>query len=134
MDEILRCAQNDGGVVEASMIVDGSTAILILLTVVVLAAGCYLIAWRARGLAIRRFASFVVACVLAFVGWIGTFGYAILGLDDFRNPNVPRSAAIVSNVIMWAICIGAWVVAARCVWFALRSNMAGLPKVSGVKE
>jgi len=109
------------------MVVDRSTEILILICPVVLAACAYLIAWRVGRFSIRRFASLIVACVLALFGWIGTFWYAIPALNDFNNAGVPLSRAIVGNLILWVICIAAWVVAVRCAWFALRKNHPSLP-------
>ena len=104
------------------MTVDRSTEILILIFPVVLAVCAYVIAWRVGSFSIRRFASLIVACILALLGWIGTFQYAIPALNDFHSAVVPLSRAIVWNLILWAICIGAWVVAVRCAWFALRKN------------
>jgi nitric oxide reductase large subunit len=76
---------------------------------------------------IRRFAALTVACVLALFGWIGTFSYAIPALNDFHNALAPLSQTIVVNLILWVSCIGAWVVAVRFAWFALRKNHPSLP-------
>jgi hypothetical protein len=108
------------------MIVDRSTEVLILILVVVVVACCYLVAWRGGRSSIRRFASLVLACILALFGWIGTVWYALPALNDFHNTHVPLSLAIVGNLVLWAICIGAWVVVVRCAWFALRKNHPGV--------
>jgi len=105
--------------------VDRSTQILILLFPVALAVCAYLLAWRVRRRSIQRLALLIVACLCAFFGWIGIFGYAIPGLEDFRGlPNklVPIATAIFWNVVVWSICIGAWVIAVRCVCFAFRKK------------
>lgn len=109
------------------MIVDRSTEILILILPVVLVVCAYVIAWRVGRFSIRRFASLIVACVLALFGCIGAVWYAIPALNDFRSALVPLSRAIVWNLILWAICIGAWVIAVRCAWFAFRKNHPSLP-------
>ena len=109
------------------MEVDRSTEILILISPVVLAVCAYVIAWRVGRFSIRRFASLIVACVLALFGMVGTFWYAIPALGDFHNSLVPLSRAIVGNLILWAICISAWVLAVRFAWFALRKNPSSLP-------
>lgn len=115
------------------MVVDRSTEILILICPIVLAVCGYLIAWRAGRFSIRRFASLIVAFVLAPFGWIGTFWYAIPALNDFHSSVVPLSRAIVVNLVLWAICIGAWVIAVRCAWFAFRKNDLNLPSRFGAK-
>jgi hypothetical protein len=102
--------------------VDRSTKILILLFPIALAACAYLIAWHGKTLSIRRIASLIVACLLAFFGSIGTWRYAIPALDDFHSSGVPLSLAIVANIVFWTISIGAWVIAVRCLRFAMRKN------------
>src|ERR1700681_1828345 len=109
------------------MVVDRSTEILILICPIILAVCAYVIAWRVGRFSVRRFASLIVACVLAFFGWIGTFWYAIPSLNDFHNVLVPLSRAIIGNLLVWAISIGAWVIAVRCAWLALRKNHPSLP-------
>jgi hypothetical protein len=104
------------------MIVARSTEILILVFPIALAVCAYLIAWRGKRQSIRKLGSIVVACLAAFFGWIGTFWYAIPALDDFHRALVPLSSAILGNVIIWGMCIGAWMIAVRCAWFALRKN------------
>jgi hypothetical protein len=49
-------------------------------------------------------------------------GYAIPALADFHDPAVSFSAAVTENLISWVICLGAWVVAARFAFFALRKG------------
>jgi len=109
------------------MIVDRSTEILILILPVLFAVCAYVVAWRAGRFLIRRFASLIVACVLALFGSIGAVWYAIPALNGFRNSLTPLSQTIVVNLILWAICIAAWVVAVRCARFALRKNRPSLP-------
>jgi hypothetical protein len=64
---------------------------------------------------------------LALFGWIGTFSYAIPALNDFHNALAPLSQTIVVNLILWGICIGAWVIVVRCLWFALRKDASSQP-------
>jgi len=109
------------------MVVDRSTEILILICPIVLAACAYLIAWRVGRFSVRRFALLALACLLALCGWMGTFWYAIPALKGFQNAVVPLGFAIIGNLALWIICIGAWVLAARFAWTALRMNRPSLP-------
>jgi hypothetical protein len=87
----------------ATRMVNGLTAGLILIVLVSVTVCAYLIAWRGRRSSVRRGASLIVACVSSLVGLFATVAYAIPALDDFRNPAVPFSEAVVGNLIMWAI-------------------------------
>jgi cytochrome bd-type quinol oxidase subunit 2 len=93
--------------------------LLALLTVTVCA---YLIAWHGKHSTVRRAASFIFAVISALVGFVGTFGYAIPALDDFHNRAVPFAGAVIGNIVIWAICTSAWIIAFRCVLFALRKD------------
>ena len=117
-----RATEQYTGVTGGCMIVARSTEILILVLPIALAVCAYLIAWRGKRQSIRKLGSIVVACLAAFFGWIGTFWYAIPALHDFHRTLVPLSSAILGNVIIWGLSIGAWVIAVRCAWFALRKN------------
>ncbi len=94
----------------------------ILITLASIVAGAYLLAWRDRRLPIRRGASWVLATVSALAGYVGTVAYAVPALDDLHDPAVSFRTAVIGNLIVWAICIGAWVVAVRFVIFALRKH------------
>ena len=96
----------------------GIALILILLVLGVIWA--YLFAWHGRSSIVRRAASGIVATLVTLVALVGTFAYAVPGLGDFHNPNVSFRAALIGNVIMWAICLGLWVIAARFALLALR--------------
>lgn len=96
--------------------------LLVLLTVTVCA---YLVAWRGRHSSVRRGASLIFASISALVGFVRTAGYAIPALDDLHNDAVPFGEAVLGNIVMWAICASAWVIAVRCALFALRKNSSG---------
>jgi ABC-type transport system involved in cytochrome c biogenesis permease subunit len=69
----------------------------------------------------RRIASWVAAAVSALVALVATMAFAIPALDDFHDPHVRFREALVGSAIVWAICLCAWVIAVRCVIFALRA-------------
>jgi hypothetical protein len=103
------------------------TAGLIILVFLTATVCVYLIAWRGRRAWIRKGASLIFASISAVVGFVGTAGYAIPALDDFRNPAVPFAEALLGNLFLWAICASAWIIAVRCVLFALRKDRSGQP-------
>ena len=82
--------------------------------------GAYLLAWRGRRLPVRKGALWIVAMLSALAGLIGTVGYAIPALDDLQNPAVSFGTALIGNLLLWTICIGAWIVAVRFTVLALR--------------
>ena len=85
----------------------------------------YLVAWRGRHSSVRRGASLIFASISALVGFVGTVAYAIPALDDLHNDAVPLGEAVLGNIIIWAICASAWIIAVRCALFALRKNPSG---------
>jgi|SRR5215471_1532480 len=92
--------------------------ILILLLSAVTVA--YVFAWRAKHSSVRRGAAWILAMLSALAGAVGTAGYAIPALDDFHNPVVSLGTAVLENLVVWAVCIGALIVAARFMCLALR--------------
>jgi hypothetical protein len=96
--------------------------LLVLLPVTV---GAYLVAWHCRRSSVRRVASLIFASISALVGFVGTAGYAIPALNDLHNRAVPFAEAVFGNIILWAICAGAWTIAVRFAVFALRKDRSG---------
>src|SRR3989442_6746443 len=92
------------------------------ITLASIVAGAYLTYWRGRRLPIRRGASWVLATVSALAGDVGTVAYSVPALDDLHDPAVSFKTAVVRNLIVWAIFIGAWGVAVRFSTFALRQH------------
>jgi uncharacterized membrane protein (GlpM family) len=86
------------------------------------AVGAYFVSSKRRNDTARRRALWVVAMVSALVAFVGTIYFAIPLLEDFRIPGEPFRDALVASVIAWAICLGAWVIAVRCVISALRNG------------
>ena len=82
----------------------------------------YLLAWHGRSSTVRRAASGIVAIFAALVALVGTFAYAVPGLDDFHNPEVSFKTALIGNVTLWAICLGLWAIAARFTVLAMRKS------------
>jgi hypothetical protein len=105
--------------------VRGLTIGVILLAVLIVTIWAYLVAWHGRPYWVRRAASLIFACISALVGFVGTAAYAIPALDDFHNRAVPFAEAVLGNVIVWAICASAWIIAVRCALFALRKDSSG---------
>jgi lipoprotein signal peptidase len=89
------------------VIVEKSTEWLILISVVVAVALAYILAWRGKRLAIRRAASAVVAAI---------------ALQDLFDSKGPVRDAVMANIIVWIICLGAWAMAFRFAFFAIRNR------------
>jgi hypothetical protein len=70
----------------------------------------------------RRTASWVAAAVSTLVALAVTMAFGIPILTDFRVPGVPFREALLGATVVWAICLCAWVIAMRCVVFALRQG------------
>jgi cytochrome bd-type quinol oxidase subunit 2 len=93
---------------------------LILMTLVCALIGAYLLAWRGKNALPRRIGAWIVALVSALAGAVVLVGYAIPTLNDFHNSSISFSSAFLENIIVWAICVGAWIVAARFIRRAVR--------------
>jgi len=86
------------------------------------AVGAYFVSSKRRNDTARRLALWVAAMVSALVAFVGTVGFAIPVLEDFRIPGVPFREKLLGSAIAWAICLGAWVIAVRCAISALRNG------------
>jgi cytochrome bd-type quinol oxidase subunit 2 len=84
----------------------------------------YTLSSKAKAQAEQRRGSWIAALVSSLVGLFATVIYAIPVLEDFNNPQLRFRDALLDAVIVWAICAGIWVVAARCVISALRNGPA----------
>jgi glucan phosphoethanolaminetransferase (alkaline phosphatase superfamily) len=104
------------------VIVEKSTEWLILISVVVVVAVAYILAWRGKRLAIRRTASVVVAAICTVAALVATMGYGIPALQDLFDTKGPVRDAVIANIIIWIICLGAWVTALRFAFFAVRNR------------
>ncbi|HWC15690.1 MAG TPA: hypothetical protein VG498_01690 [Terriglobales bacterium] len=67
-----------------------------------------------------RIAFALLAAVLTLIAFVGTFGYAIYGLEDFHDQRVSFATALIGNLVIWAICLGAWFFAVRFFLLACR--------------
>jgi hypothetical protein len=95
----------------------------VLITLAAVAASGYLLAWRGRHSALRRAASLVVAMVSAVAAYFGTRAYAVPALSALHDPTA-RGEAVVLNVVIWAICLGAWFFAIKFAVVAFRKRPA----------
>jgi hypothetical protein len=97
---------------------------LLILTVLVgVVAGAYVLAWRGKSLAVRRGASWVVAAIFAAAGLWGILAYAVpLLLEGLRDPGVSVWVSVGGALVITAICVIPWVVAAKFVASALRQR------------
>jgi len=66
--------------------------------------------------------SWVAAMVSGLLALFGTAIYGVSALGDFLTPGIRLRDALIGNLIVWGVCLGAWVIAVRCVIFALRRN------------
>lgn len=90
-----------------------NTGIVLLVVLLAVPVAVYVISRRQKAKAARRIAFALLAAVLTLVAYVGTFGYATDGLEDFHNPNVSFATALIGNLVIWAICLGAWFFAVR---------------------
>jgi hypothetical protein len=95
----------------------------ILIALIVLVSGGYLLAWCGRRVVLRRAASLVIALVSAAVAYFGTRAYAIPALSALRDPT-ERGEAVVLNLVIWAICLGAWFFAIKFAILTFRKHPA----------
>jgi hypothetical protein len=80
------------------------------------------LAWRGRNAIARRIGAWIVAVLSALAGTVLLVGYAIPTLKDFHDSTVSFRGAVLENLIVWAICVGAWIVAARFLRRAVRGT------------
>jgi hypothetical protein len=92
----------------------------VLITLIALAGGGYLVAWRGGSRTLRRVGSSIVAILSALVAFVGTIAYAIPALRDLRTPAVHIGTAVIGNLVISGICIVAWIVAIKFTILALR--------------
>jgi hypothetical protein len=100
---------------------DKAEAWLILIALISLIGGAYVLAWRGKRSATRVSGAWTVALVSGLGAVVAT-SYFVGGLDDFLNPAVSFWTAFIGNLIMLAICVGAWAIAIR---FAIVSTRKG---------
>jgi hypothetical protein len=94
----------------------------ILISILILSAGGYTIAWRSQRMWLRRTAALVVAVLAGMAAWAVTFGLALplLGDLDWLRLVTPLWELLLENLAAWAFCFGAWFVTARLLLFAIR--------------
>lgn len=68
-----------------------------------------------------RFGFILLSVLLVVFAYVGTFAYAVPVLEDFRNPGVPFTIALIGNILIWTLCLGAW-------FFAFRFGALGFGK------
>jgi hypothetical protein len=62
----------------------------------------------------------ILLILAVLVALFATMHFGVPALEDFKNPSVPFRDGLIGTAIVWAICLCAWVVAVRCIVFALR--------------
>jgi hypothetical protein len=97
-----------------------AVAWLVLVALMSSVTAAYFLAWRGSRSSVRRGASWVIAVLSGLASLVGIVGYAVPALDDFHDPAVSFRTAVIGNLLLWAICIGALVIAVRFTRFALR--------------
>jgi Na+-translocating ferredoxin:NAD+ oxidoreductase RnfD subunit len=102
------------------VIVEKSTEWLILISVVVAVAVAYILAWHGKRMAIRRTASIVAAAICTVAALIATMGYGIPAMQELLHHRGVILDAVIANIIIWIICLGAWSAAVRFALFAMR--------------
>ena len=94
----------------------------IALLLITLAVRAYVLSSKKSSEEVRTRAYWIAATVSGLVALFGTVVYAIPVLGDFNFPEVRFRDALIGSLVVWGICLCAWVIAVRCVIFALRRN------------
>ena len=81
----------------------------------------YVLLRRSRSTAWRRIGALIVAAISGFVGTVAMLAYAIPALDDLHRSG-DLAMALVGNLFIWSICLGALVISFRCIWSAFRTS------------
>jgi len=68
----------------------------------------------------KTVAAWVAAAVSTLLALAVTMAFGIPVLGEFRHTDAPFRETLLAVTIVWAICLGMWVIAMRCVIFALR--------------
>jgi hypothetical protein len=84
----------------------------------------YALSSKATPQAAQRRGSWIAALVSSLVGLFATVLYGLPVLEDFNNPQLRFRDALLGASIVWAVCAGIWIVAARCTIAALRNRAA----------
>jgi len=93
----------------------------ILIALLGVVVGSYLLAWRGKRLAHRRWSSGVLAAVSALAAYVWTFGYVLPGFDASRSSVSFREGAI-GDLVELAICAVPWIIAVRFAIIALKKT------------
>jgi len=101
---------------------DWVDVLAILLPPIALAVGGYLLLRKGKGAKARGAGSIMIAVIAAMVGAFGIVAYAIPSFGDFRNPGVSLRTAVIGNLIVWAICLGALALSFRALWSGSRDR------------
>ena len=94
--------------------------VVLLVVLVATPVAVYSISRGRNAKALSQIAFALLATVLTLIAFVGTFGYAIYGLEDFHDPGVSFATALIGNLVIWAICLGAWFFAVRFFVLACR--------------
>ncbi len=82
----------------------------------------YLLFRKSKSARVRLTGSIMISAVVSLFGCFGLLAYAIPGLDDFSNPAVPLYMALVGNLIVWGISLGAFGLAFHALWSGIRGQ------------
>ena len=105
-----------------AMTVEKNTEWLILMSVVVVGAFAYILAWCGKQVAIRRIGSVVGAAICTMAALVATTGYGMPALLDLLDNRGAIDETVIENVVIWIICIAVWEAALRFSFLAFRSR------------
>lgn len=88
----------------------------------------YLIFRKSKSAGVRLTGSIMIFGVTSIFGFCGLMAYAIPALDDFSNPAVPLYIALIGNLILWGICLGAFGLAFHAIWSGIRAGQRPIHK------
>ena len=91
-----------------------------MLAVVLIVLPTVWVLWRTKRPGVRRILSAAVGLIAAVAGYVATMAYAIPALRDFRSAGVSLPTAVLDNLVIWALAIGAFFMAFRFLLSAIR--------------
>ena len=97
-----------------------NTGIVLLVVLLATPVAVYVISRSQKAKAPSRIAFALLAAVLTLIAFVFTYVYALAALEDFHDPRVPFATALIGNLVIWTICLGAWFFAVRFFVLACR--------------
>lgn len=97
-------------------------SLIIVFTLLTVAVAAYFLSSERTRSPVRQIALWSAAGVSTVVAFFVSAAFGVPVLEDLHDPHVNFREALIGAAIVWAVCIGAWVVAIRSVVSAVRAE------------